>query len=380
MQKIQQAKFARQQVEPAPRQTETAPRQTETAPQQIETTRRQTETTRRQTETAPQQPETARRQPETARKRWGIPLSLQSRSGDATVMSCVDSGADDNTMTLEEARRLGLQMSAEAEDVKEFCLANGTVIKSLGKVVSTCNFAQGYASPNSLVTFFYIFQTLVEPIILGLGFLELTETLSKHRDRLVELNQPLDLSLRVLSIGMPRRNLFCHLAEDPVFANADSGSDLDFISGKYAISRNIMIFPGKEEIMLADGSIMTTSGVARLPLSIRDIDAIDASDNTQNTVTIWGEFHIFEGMVQDVLVGHTTIEKLQVFARFSSSLLPGFKLLNLSSLNIIRHLKKIPTLKDIKEFIQRGGSDRPQANQVHDQDGNNAESAFHTHH
>ncbi|KAI0177122.1 hypothetical protein BJ166DRAFT_506181 [Pestalotiopsis sp. NC0098] len=297
-----------------------------------------------------------------ARKRWGIPLSLPGKNGNATVMSCPDSGADDNTMTLEEAQRLGLPMTSKEEDVKEFCLADGKIIRSLGKVISSINFSQGSASADALTTFFYVFQTLVEPIIIGLKFLELSETFSKHRDRLVELDVPQSLPLRVLSIGGPRRNLICRLDEDKVFANADSGSDLDFISEKYATSRNLSITPNKERIMLADGSITTTSGVAILPLSVEDVDSDAASERSQSTVIVSKEFHIFQGMVHDVLIGHGTIEELQVFTRFDSSLLPGLGLLSSSSLNIIRHLKKIPTLKDIKRLIQRGRSSRSQAN------------------
>lgn len=311
-----------------------------------------------------------------ARQRWGMPLSFQTQLEVTTVMSCVDSGTDDNAIVFWELRRLGLSMSVEADDVKEFYLANGTTIKSQGKVACLCSFAQGYASSDRFVTFFYVFETLVEPIIVGLKFLELTETLSKHRDRLVELDVPQVPPLRVLSIGMPRRNLFCRLAEDPVFATADSGSDLDFVSGKYAASRNLLILPNKERIMLADGSMITTSGVVRLPLSIGEMDADDVKEQPRKTRTISGEFHIFDGMVHDVLIGHTTIEILHIFTHFSSSLLPGFGHLNLSSLNIIRHLRKTPTLKGIKEFIQRGRSSQPQATTSSPIDGNSIKSTL----
>ncbi|KAH8199005.1 hypothetical protein TruAng_006834 [Truncatella angustata] len=293
------------------------------------------------------------RLPVAARRRWGLPLSLSGRSRNVTVMSCADSGADDNFMALDVVHSLGLPLSSEQEYLKEFCIANGKVIKSLGKVVLPCNFSQGTASPDALATFFYVFRTLAEPIIMGLKFLELTETFSKHRDRLVELSVFENQPLRVLSIGVPRRNLVCLLAEDIVFAIADSGSDLDFVSEKYASSRNLTIIPNQERIMFADGTIETTSGVTRLPLLVQGLDTDDASNDSKSSVTLSREFHIFNGLVHDVLIGHATIEKLQVFTRFNSSLLPGFGLADLLSLNIIRHLKKVPTLKKITKVVWR---------------------------
>ncbi|KAF3017423.1 hypothetical protein E8E14_005673 [Neopestalotiopsis sp. 37M] len=212
-----------------------------------------------------------------ARRRLGIPLSLPGRYGEMTVMSCADTGADENTMTLKEADRLGLKVTSDAEDLKEFCLANGKIIRSLGKAILPCKFSQGYASPDALVTVFYVFQTLVEPIIMGLKFLELTETLNKHRDRLVELEVPPNQPLRVLAMGALRRNLVCRLAKNTVFANADSGSDLDFMSGKYARTHSLALIPNAELIELADGTRVTTSGVVKLPLSVGELDTHDKS-------------------------------------------------------------------------------------------------------
>jgi hypothetical protein len=285
-----------------------------------------------------------------ARRRLGVPLSFPGQCGKTTVMCCADTGADENVMTLEEAQRLGLVVTSEEADLKAFCLADGKSIRSLGKAVSGCDFSQGSAAPDALVTTFYVFQTLIEPIIMGLGFLELTETLTKHRDRLIQFEVPSSLPLRVLSIGMPKGNLVCRLASNTVLANADSGSDLDFISGNYARTHNIDLVPNNEKIMLADGSIVTTSGIARLSLLVGEPDTYNKSENSPSSIEISSEFHVFDDMIHDVLIGYASIEKLKVFTRHNDSLLPGVGLSGMSGINIIRHLKKTPIPEDIQNL------------------------------
>lgn len=299
-----------------------------------------------------------------ARRRLGVPLSLPGRDGEMTVMACADTGADENTMTLEEADRIGLKVTSEADDLKEFCLANGKTISCVGKAISACNFSQGSASPNSLVAVFYVFQTLVEPIIMGLEFLELTETLSKHRDRLVELEVPPSQPLRVLLI----KHLPCRLAKNAVLANADSGSDLDFVSGKYAKTHDLTLIPNEERIMLADGTCLKTSGIARLPLSVGESDTHDNSENSTSSVELQSEFHVFDDLIHDVLIGYATIEKLKVFTRHNDSLLPGIRLLGMSGINVIRHLK-MPVPKGIRNLFQRHRSHNSNGSRASLQDG-----------
>lgn len=290
-----------------------------------------------------------------SQKRWGLPIYLHGEAGNITVMTCPDSGSDENVIGLELAQSLGLPISLENEDQKDFFLANGKVVRSVGKMKSSCNFASGTTAVSPLEIFFYVFHTLATPIIMGMAFLEATQTFSLHRDRLVELDIPQTLSLRVNSIGIPRRYLLCRLNDDLAFANADSGSDLDFISLKYAENQGFQVHPNKESIMFADGSIDITSGVARLRFSIENLESDEASRNMKYSKSLSIEFHVFDKLMHDILIGRDTIEAFQIFTCYSSSLLPGLGLMELSSLNIIRHLKrlKLPGVSRVKGAFKR---------------------------
>lgn len=187
-------------------------------------------------------------------------------------MACPDSGADDNVIALEVANTLGLTIITEQEDKKQFRLGNGKMVQSLGKVLASCNLALGDASTHrDLPVLFYVFKTLAAPLIMGMAFLQVTETLSRYRDRLIEQEVPQTSFLRLYSIDTPRRHLPCRLNDDLVLANADSGSDLDLVSAEYAESHAWQIDPREEVIEFADGSRDTTSGLVRITFAVENL-------------------------------------------------------------------------------------------------------------
>jgi hypothetical protein len=56
---------------------------------------------------------------------------------------------------------------------------------------------------------FFVFQKLAVLIIMGMEFLEKTETLSKHRDCLVEEIVPILQDFRVQAVGQPKKKKAC---------------------------------------------------------------------------------------------------------------------------------------------------------------------------
>lgn len=107
-------------------------------------------------------------------------------------------------MSSEQADDLNLKVIPEEGPKRQFALANGTVMEAIGHVTTSCAFASGTASGNRLLCIFYVFKKLAVSVIMGLLFLRKTETLSRHRNRLVELEIPLQQSLRINLIGCPK--------------------------------------------------------------------------------------------------------------------------------------------------------------------------------
>ncbi|KAK8091517.1 hypothetical protein PG997_001878 [Apiospora hydei] len=226
------------------------------------------------------------------RKRLGLPILFEGQLSNVATVACADTGADSNIIAYEMAKSLALPILTADDGVKEFQLANGKVVKSIGTVSSNCDLAPGQPSMLAgLACFFYVFETLAVPLILGMPFLEETETLSKYRDRFVEQTVPFGLTLQFNLIGSPARSLLCTLGGEWATANTDSGSDADFLSAKYAHSREFQVEPNQETIMFADGSTDVTDGLVRLPLSI------------ENMPTTTLEFHVFGSLTHDVIVG-----------------------------------------------------------------------------
>ncbi|KAK8129513.1 hypothetical protein PG999_001893 [Apiospora kogelbergensis] len=172
------------------------------------------------------------------RKRLGLPITFEGQSTNVTTVACADTGADSNVISYALARSLALSIRMAKDSVREFRLANGKIVKSIGTISSRCDLAPGQSSMvEGLACFFYVFETLAVPLILGMPLLEETETLNKYRDRLVEQTVPVGLSLQVNLVGSPARCLLCNLGGEPTTANADSGSDADFLSAAYARDR-----------------------------------------------------------------------------------------------------------------------------------------------
>lgn len=266
---------------------------------------------------------------------------MASPSGaSAEVTACPDSGSDENIISLELVQDLGLKTEeTNSDEPRQFTVANGNTVTAVGKVSTRCSFAAGTPSETtSLECVFHVFNTLAVPLIMGLDFLQQTETLSKHRNRLVEQPAPAMQALRVNSVGRPKRSLVCRLDTYVGCATVDTGSDLDLVNPAFVKARGYKIEPAFEQLEFADCSVGYTSGVVKTSFVVGSVNPLGFRPRGE---TIDLELFVLDSLNADILVGQDTVDTLDIFNLHNESLIPSMPRLGESDINIIRHIGRL---------------------------------------
>lgn len=272
-----------------------------------------------------------------ARKRLGLPLIVFTATKEESIIACPDSGSDDNIMSREIAEKLNLQIKkVQDSSPSTFVLANGRTISAVGEVSLKCAFKQGSPATALIECVFYVFQTLAVPMIMGIQFLYSTETLTKHRDRLVEELVPSTRPLRVCSVGRSKKDVVCRVGNYVGCATADTGSELDLVSPEFAASRAFDVEDMCVELEFADRSTGYTMGMIKTAFSIGH--ASDIQEFIPRSEEISLEFFILDNLNADILVGTDTIQDLQAFSSHEDCFIPAIPRLGQSDLNIIRYI------------------------------------------
>lgn len=284
-------------------------------------------------------PKPIRLAPRRLRKRLGLPLTVFTGTRVESVIACPDSGSDDNIISRELADQFGLQViDIEHPAPSNFVLANGRTVSAVGQVHLKCAFRQ--ASPDNILTgidcAFYVFQTLTVPMIMGIEFLHATETLTKHRDRLVEELVPSMQALRVCSVGRSKRDVVCRVGSYVGCATADTGSDLDLVSPKFVDRRAFDVEDLCVELEFADGSTGYTMGMIKTSFSIGRVSDVEGFIPRSEELPL--ELFILDNLNADILVGTDTIQDLQAFSSHEDCFIPAMPCRGESDLNIIRYI------------------------------------------
>ncbi|KAK4221561.1 hypothetical protein QBC38DRAFT_521825 [Podospora fimiseda] len=260
------------------------------------------------------------------------------------VLACPDTGSDRNIISVETARRLRCKIDMEppANGDNKFRVANGQ------EVEGTLWDGEAFGCV------FHVFNALAISAIMGLQFLELTETYTKHKDRLIAEPLPTSSTIQINSIGRPKRDLMCRLNLFVGLANVDTGSDLDFVSERYAIARGFQVQEAHHEVMFADGSRGFTLGVLHASFTIGQV----LDENTpfvESSEPIEIDLCILENLSSDILIGQTTIEELGVFNSHADSFVASSPSLGESGINIIRYIGKAEKIMTdiVRKFHQR---------------------------
>lgn len=276
------------------------------------------------------------------RSRLVFPVIIGNDGNGVEVMTCPDSGSEENIISLEFANRLELKIQNSGEELRKFSLANGKIIEAVGQVSAGCRFSTESSSNSSLDCIFQVFNSLGVPAIMGNDFLQQTETLSKHTDRLLEQIVPFMQSLRVNSIGTSKRNVICRLGTYVGCATADTGSDLDLVSPEFARSRAFIIQPAIEKIEFADCSVGYTSGFISDAFSVGNVSDVEGFLPRGESMEL--RLRVLENLTSDILLGQETINDLDIFRSHTDSFIPSIPRVGESDVNIIRHIGTLERL------------------------------------
>lgn len=154
-------------------------------------------------------------------------------------------------------------------------LANGRIVSAVGQVRLKCAFSQGRPATAPIECDFCVVQTLAVPMIMGIEFLNATETLTNHRDRLIEEFAPSLRAFRIRSVDRPKRNVICRVGKHVGCLTADTGSDLDLVSLDFAASGALEVIDSCVELEFADGSTGYTIGMIKITFSIGRVSNIE---------------------------------------------------------------------------------------------------------
>jgi len=257
----------------------------------------------------------------------------------ATVLATVDTGTDVNIISDKLAQALGYITYEGASLRKQFRLANGKIIESIGQITSSCAFGVETEITVTMRCVFHVLLKVVTPVIMGMQFLEETETMTKYRDRLVRVPRPAVQALSVCSVDKPRQLLSCYLETDALMATPDTGLEIDLISPQLASEHGLVIHPEVQVLELADGSIARTSGYVHASLSLTN-PLVDEK-KVSRAVSAIVEFHLLRELTHKLLVGEETLEGLNVFTDNQRCLVSASQIDDSFGLNTIRSLGRL---------------------------------------
>lgn len=301
-----------------------------------------------------------------------LPIRFYGAQHSEPILSCPDSGSDENVISLAFARKMNLQLSLQGTSPKQFLLANGKTIEALGHTSALCSFGREHGScKQEDFCNFYVMEKLAIDAIMGNRFLQETETLTKHQHRLqiTEDRSARDQPLRINAMNPPEHSLLCRLDTFVACATADTGADLNFVSSHFVQQRTFKIRYAREKVQFADGSTAFTSGRVSTTFT-PGVFRMEQFEPTHEGVRL--EFFLLDGLTSDIVIGVRTISRLRVFDRHQASFMQRVRS-GMSDLNIIKHISTINKLLNGRSLSKKQdrafqGSITSKSNHHHDDD------------
>ena len=263
-----------------------------------------------------------------------IPKELPMIIGGREIKGQHDSGAErGNFIDSDLASKLNLRLRTEKGDCKRFSMGNGKIVKALGRVRAVCAFAK--EAQTKMKCWFYVFDELASPLIMGSHFLEKTRTLSDHVHRLEDCIPKPGVVPMVNLIGSTqdaKRRFTAYIDHRYTLINADSGSDLDLMSSKYVRAHGYRLDRRRrcrKRVRFADNTMAETIGQAHATLTLEDGSMYSKT------------FDVLPKLTSDVLLGQFTLEEIKAFQIHRSSFVDVFAGERHLELSVLGYLGKV---------------------------------------
>lgn len=251
-----------------------------------------------------------------ARERRYLPLKINCKPAHALL----DSGASDNVICEHYAQAIGAVIERPSSK-HHFANAIKSPFESVGTTTLTFSISEDRietSRKSEWTCSFAVVQHLAAPLVLGNQFLRETGALANFahlmvRKTLSVMSDKFDQFRKVwrfMHMNLPTQKLGCSIDAEPAFAALDSGSDIDVVSLSYAKLRDWQIEPLPEDegyVLLANNELVKLAGYVDTTLGIRG-------------GCIPRRLYVLDGLVCDVVLGDPTIEALDIFNEFQSSL------------------------------------------------------------
>ena len=253
---------------------------------------------------------------------------------DKEIKAQHDSGAErGNFIGHDLASNLNLRLRTEKGDCKRFCMGNGKIVKALGRVRAVCAFAK--EAQTKMKCWFYVFDELASPLIMGSQFLEKTKTLSDHVHRLEDCISKPGIVPMVNLIGSTqhaKRRFTAYIDHRHTLINADSGSDLDLMSSTYVRAHGYRVDRRRrcrKRVRFADNTMAETIGQVQATLTLEDGSMYSKT------------FDVLPKLTSDVLLGQFTLEEIKAFQIHRSSFVDVFAGERYLELSVLGYLGKV---------------------------------------
>ena len=239
-----------------------------------------------------------------------MPKDLPMVINGTEVVARHDSSAGGNFMSRELFCRLNLDLCHDANGKRHFTLGNGKTVRSIGRSYASCSFTRDPAT--RIGCWFDVLSKLSTSLIMGMPFLEESQTLSKYRYRLWNRttavgNIPTVNLIEPETYQTSKKLFVCDIDDRKTLANPDSASDLDLVSPEYASTHGYKVMEHRRQIQLADTSNALTSGKILATLGLTD------------GRKFLKFFDVLPGLGSDILLGEDTLESIEAFTRLSGS-------------------------------------------------------------